>query len=302
MRRELLHPLGKILDAAISDGRPGREKYNKNRLDRPIADLGTSALSPRWPSGIYDVDKLTEGGFYGFTVVGGPKKLGKSMVTAYSTLMAAKAGWRVLMLRGEGTDDQLDLALEKVLFYERDADGVLPAWYFDRWDSERLNPTSGFRVEDAFRAAFDYLDGDTDRLLICIDSINRIARYDSGRDSGDGYLRAISRACQIAQSACESSGGDIGVMMLTETNQRGGFVGMDIEYSAGCLLRLRKSRHFDSAKLVLESRESPGGDLGLHTRNWNTGRFERGTTEVVVNGKYEPETAVDDWAPQRPLF
>ena len=240
--------------------------------------------SPRWPSGIQAVQNKA-GGFYSFTAVSGKKKLGKSMLAVRSSIEAAETDqWYVHFLYGEGTAEQVRGHVRRVLGPERS--GELPQW-MDRWRAVRFGP--GTHIETLVENISVRLPARAERLLIVLDSGNRLARFmQTARRNAMDYLRGLGRICQIAQTSSEESGGAIGWLVLSETNQRGGMVGLDVEHSASCLLYLRSTRNPEAVKMKLESRESEGGDLGTLKRVWQDCRFKHDLEVVKPEAEDEP--------------
>jgi hypothetical protein len=243
---------------------------------KPLEDLSLRAFeqeegqdSPRFPSGILAVQNLS-GGFYAFTAISGKKKLGKTRIGVRCGLEAAQTEeWLVNYYYGENTGGALKGMVRGVLGEERSID--LPEW-MELWRASRFSP--GASVETLVESTSRHIPPSQERLLIIVDSGNRLARY-TGRSKTHrlDYFRALERICQVAQTSSEESGGAIGWLILSETNQRGGMVGLDIEHSAGCLLYLRATRDPDKVRMKLESRESPGGELGVLRRKWETCEF-----------------------------
>lgn len=242
--------------------------------------------SPRWPSGVRLWDDLS-GGAYGFTAISGKKKLGKSIIAVRSSVEAARQGWFTHYCYGENTPGLIASMVARTL-------GPIPAseppeWFVERWRGMRFR--RGHSIEAVMKNVADYTPRDAERILIVLDSINRLARYCPGGE----YLRNLSYICHVAQTMCEDSAGKIGFLVLSETNQRGGMIGLDVEHAAGCLVYLRRTRDPAKVKFTIESRESPSGELGELTRDWENCKFD--TPELVT-----AKTDTDDGDNVLPLF
>lgn len=267
--------LRRIIQGALSDDNRAFEELDVGSIE--LEDSETE--SPRWPSGIQAVQHQA-GGFYGFTAVAGKKKLGKTLIAARSSIEAAQQGWNVHYAYGENTADRVRSMVRRVLGPYRASE--MPPWMERNWRGFRFFP--GSHIDSLMKNVVARIPDEADRVLIVIDSINRLARYSHG-----DYLRALGRICAVCQTAAEESAGHIGFLVLSELNQRGGMVGLDIEHSAGCLLTLRATRKPERVKLTLESRESPGGDLGPHLRRWDEVRFAKELEEVAPEPEKQQE-------------
>ncbi len=280
--------LVRILDAALSTAKRPLESGDIARIE----EVPNETKSPRWWSGLTPVNNMA-GGFYGFTAISGKKKLGKTIIGVRASVEAVKGEWPTHYYYGENTEQRIVGMVRRVL--GPIPSEALPA-YMDRYRYVRFYP--GHSIETIVNDVKRTILPSDERVLICIDSINRLAR-----GTGGDYLRALGRICQVCQTAAEESGGNIGFQVLSETNQRGAMVGMDLEYSASCLLYLRPTKNPEAVKMKLESRESEGGELGTLSRNWAECCFQevkpKGDGELyLVNGEKDP-----DWAPaQSDLF
>jgi hypothetical protein len=235
-----------------------------DELNLTFLDDQEDEHSPRFPSGIVELDNLTGGGFFGFSACAGRKKLGKTMIAVRSAVEAARTGWNVHYTYGENTAARVRSLVKKVL-------GPLaedpPDWFYSNLRGFRFG--DGARVDGLVENVTERIPDDAEKVLVVVDSVNRLARY-----SGSDYLRTLNRICQVAQNSSEVSGGRVAWLVLSELNQRGGMVGMDLEYSAACLLYMRRTKDPDHVKFSVDSRESPGGDLGKLYRNWAQCTFE----------------------------
>lgn len=265
---------GDRLKAILKESlQPKGEKFEELDLGL-IEDEDEDEHSPRFESGILDIQKMS-GGFYSFTAVAGRKKLGKTIIAVRACIESAQpgpnGGWSVHYYYGENTAKRVRGLIKKTLGTLRSDEP--PEWFFDKFRSCRFR--AGASLEGLIHNCATMIPSDAEKVLIAIDSVNRLARY-----AKIEYLRALGKICEIAQASSEESGGRIAWLVLSEMNHKGGMIGMDIEHSAACLLYLRKTKNPDRVKMALESRESQSGDLGSLYRNWAECRFEGGPDEA----------------------
>lgn len=221
-----------------------------------------------WPSGIAGVDRLADGGFYLFSVVGGFEKLGKSMVALISSLMAARTGWRVYFCDGE---DGQDLTCERVeLFLQEDDEASWPDWM---GNFEYIEFGPGENLQGLASIIVDNLAEVDQKVLVVINSINRLAKYSVDSDKGTDYFRALRQIGAWAWSATRLTGGEISTLLVSEVNRAGGYLGQDVGYTADLLLKLEGGEGPREVKMDLKSRRTMGGDLGVYTRHYAFQRF-----------------------------
>jgi len=220
---------------------------------------------PRWPSGIRRLDFKTDGGFYGFSVLASAPKVGKTVVALRSSVMACIDGWNTVYWAGENAEHLLSKRIEAIL-------GPQKSWpvEMERWCGMRFYP--GIHMKDfvakTAEVTLNSPASNSGHVLIVIDSVNRLAKYISEAQNVS-YYRALEGVVRFCQQAAEESGGQIGVLALSELNRQGGAIGLDIEYAAACLLYMKRSprRARDYVRFTLESRETPGGSLGTYWRD-----------------------------------
>jgi hypothetical protein len=257
-------------------------------IDRPaFSERPEQVHIHRWPSGIEAVQERS-GGFYGSTLIGGKQKIGKSTVEIRSSLESALTGWTVVYCDGENDWDEI----------ERRAWNVLGPGGFDRlplWHPIIFGRAVTLQLL-ADQIAME-IDREDERVLICIDSLNRLTKRMVSVDNaprryrgGGGYFRALEDVCEWAQACTKLSEGQIGVMMTTEQNRAGTIVGMDAEYSCQVVLYLRPGSDEHAVEFEMLSRRTPGGKLGDHERI-----FTR--CEFVPLAEKRPDPDFDDDEP-----
>ena len=219
------------------------------------------------PSGIEAVDKLS-GGFYDLAVIAGHYKLGKSLAALRSGLKAAESGWTVFYLDGENDPSTLR---RRIINYFGCDFTQWPEWYADRFILRRFGPQA--TIEQIAVFASDRLTEADDRVVIVIDSVNRLAkRVSSNKETP--YFEALGNVVDWSQNVACLSGGKVAVLLVSELNRRGQATGLDVEYSASTILYVRGEPTSQEVELQLISRRTLGGNLGTYRRVYSRCAFE----------------------------
>ncbi len=256
--------------------------------------LGEGEAAMRWPSGIRDVEnRIALGGFYGFSVITGKYKLGKSIAAFASAALAAEAGIRVVYVDAEL--DALQLTTRMQRFGGADWWARNKARFTIRM---LMGPSSLQTLVDDIAAQ---LEPDTDRLLVVLDSIsrvaeriemhNRIAPREKGNYArGIDYWAALGMVTNWCAKVRRLAPTRIGVLVTSEENSHGTSKGQKIEYAGDMALRVKGRANSDVVDLSVPfSREGGEGELGPYTREWRATRFVPVETQMrLVKGE-------DDW-------
>ena len=248
-----------------------------------------------WPSGVRAIDAMS-GGFYGTTLIGGHHKIGKSLMLLRSSLLAATCGWTVLYFDGENEIDELQTRIANC---QADVGGLdLRTWYPITFGMN----ASLLKLADK---AWQQVDEDDPRLLICIDSLNRLAKRmcisweaepERKYRGAGGYFQALTEICEWSQAVTRLSQGNIGVMMTTEQNRAGKIVGMDPEYTCQCIVYISKhSEEPGSIDLTMDSRRTRGGPLGEHVRDYSRCYFRSVFESEDSPQPFRPDVSIDDY-------
>ena len=231
----------------------------------PCASL--PAEPPKFPTGLPALDALTGGG-YGMTVVAGAPKVGKSLVAVCAAVEAARRGWEVVYFNCELTQYEMLTRLKR---YTRGDMGPL------KKNLLIVDPTSGFQPLDAAKIVRNRIDpvrAEQDRVLIIIDSINRIANLSGTGSRADGYWRTMEAWSEWLRNAAKSSEGNVASMIISELNGQDHIKGRNLEYAANLVVRM-KATEGDIVEIdVPYARGSRGGDCGFHERVWQEARFK----------------------------
>jgi predicted ATP-dependent serine protease len=227
------------------------------------------AQTVRFPSGIGDVNERC-GGFYGVTTIVADTGLGKSMAAIGSAVECALAGIKVVYVNAE-----LPMRPFSHRVKTRVNSSVSEVPLSERAELMRRNfmpytARGGLSFEDITRAVLSCITPKDKRVLVVLDSVNTITEMSDGED----YFEMLNRLGLWAMESRRGSEGDIGWILVSETNQRGEVKGGKLGFLSDVVLHLAKTDHEEYVKLVvMKGREGGGGDLGQFYREWQTGHF-----------------------------
>jgi predicted ATP-dependent serine protease len=222
----------------------------------------------RWQSGVRKLDD-DYGGFYGLTVVGGPTGAGKSMLALGSSLLAAESAMCVVYFDAENPtrvvqdrfarwygESEASAALERIAGY----------WH-------RFPVLPGATLEDLVVKIQSVHALRHRGLLIVVDSLNTLAEFDAktSADSFDSMRDLLFWLDELVRF----TDGDVSSLVVSELNAGGELKGRKSAYIASLVLRMEADDVTpDVVRLAItKSRDGRAGDLGLHLRKWQTGRF-----------------------------
>lgn len=188
---------------------------------------------PRYAGGLYDLE-VVAGGLYGLAVIAGAPKSGKSLLALRCALDTARQAETLVVY--------VDLELDSGTYARRllgacgaRTQGELPSWIPDHM---RIIDGRDAGVEELSDGIAEQLDDQHERVLIVIDSINRLAKNQQLHRK-DAYFDALSAVVSWARRAMTLSHGQIGAILVSEVNRAGQITGQDPEYAADCLVTLR---------------------------------------------------------------
>ena len=231
----------------------------------PTDDL-PDTITPFWKTGCDAVDALTGGGA-GMVVCAGMPKVGKSLIALSSSVEAARAGFKTVYVNAEMSSGHL---LRRFHNYMKKVDPIVgknlhiahvgPGLTIDTLYAEIKN----FAIED-----------DTDKLLIILDSVNRIVEFGCSADgSEDGYWKLLADWSAWAMNSRRASEGKISWLLISELNSQGSVKGRNLEYTADIVMRINATGVEDVVEIdVPYSRISKSGRIGMAFRDFTTGRF-----------------------------
>ena len=218
-----------------------------------------------WPSGLKGVDDRA-GGFYRCSVIGGPEKLGKSIIALRSSLLAAEHGWRVLYYDGEDGPGLNHERICNALAADREQ---WPGW-MDNFTARCFGV--GQTVKGIAQDAANHVGPTDEKILITLNSVNRLGKR-MQRAEDVSYFQCLQRINEWAWSLSNYTQGRISTLLVSEVNRAGRFTGQDVEYAADLLLLLEKGDESREVNMVLHSRRTAGGDLGVYIRHYHACRF-----------------------------
>lgn len=225
------------------------------------------ALTPRWRSGLGELDDIT-GGRYGVTVVAGAKKLGKSMIGIGMACETAMDGACVVYLNAEIPKVQL---ANRILRY---CEGAIPQQIAENFHPIMVSP--GATLDRIRQLIGEAIDPSAEHLLVVVDSINSVSEALGDND----YFKSIREVANMVAIPRKHTEGRISGILVSETNRDGGAKGGKLEYLADLILLLKKTDDGpDFASIEIDaSRESSLGDnfgqLGIFRRDFYRGRFQ----------------------------
>ena len=237
-----------------------------HEIEMATADEVVTESSPSWPTGITAVDEMT-GGAQGMTVIAGAPKLGKSMVGVSSAVEAARQGWRVVYVNAELTRSGI---VKRFKSYMGEADHEVVR----RIQIANVGPgLSMARFADEVDAVVDH---DDRKIMIVLDSINRIVDLGVTADGENAYWSLLRSWSNWAMTSRRVSEGKIGWTIISELAAHGGVKGKTLEYTADLVVRMQDAGVPNTVNVdVPYSRFSEGGEAGDHTREFSRGRFVR---------------------------
>ncbi len=225
---------------------------------------------PKFPTGVTAVDRLTSGGGYGLTTVGGDAKVGKTMFSMGTAVSSARAGWRVIYINAE-----LDRS-EAIQAVARFCGGVkIPQYVTDMMTL--VTPDYTFSPLDAVTRVNESVQFGDDRILIILDSINALVDLSSdGVGPAMDYWAANSMWRNFAVRTTRKTLGKIAFLVVSETNKDGAIKGRSLEFKSDLVIRIQRDKEDDGMVSidVTHSRSTRSGELGRFRRSWLSGKFE----------------------------
>jgi hypothetical protein len=223
-------------------------------------------MTPFWKTGCDAVDKLTGGGA-GMVVCAGMPKVGKSLIALSSSVEAARAGFKTVYVNAEMSSGHL---LRRFHNYMKKVDPIVG----ENLHIAHVGP--GLTIDALYAEIKNFaIDDETEKILIILDSINRIVEFGCSADgSEDGYWKTLADWSAWAMNSRRASEGKISWLLISELNSQGSVKGRNLEYTADIVLRLQSSGVEDVVEIdVPYSRISKSGNIGMAFRDFSTGRF-----------------------------
>lgn len=226
--------------------------------------------SPHFPSSCAPIDEILDGkGLYGVTTIAGAPKVGKSLMALSCAIESARAGWRVIYCNAEMSRAHFGQRLRN---YMGRVDPIV---------AEQLkiaHVTTGISQSFLLDALVDErVEAVDDRLLIVLDSINRIVDMGTTEESEAGYWRLLRDWSAWAMNTRRSTEGAVSWVIVSELAQHGGVKGRSLEYLSDVVVRINATGTDDIVEVDIPySRATRGGYIGALRRDFKTGRFLRG--------------------------
>ena len=253
---------GRQLASALHDGR-------RNVLS-PIEwtdanDPGTGVETIHWQTGCQAIDEKIRGG-YGMTVIAGAPKVGKSLLAISSAIEAARSGWSVVYANAE-------MSLNHILERMRNYCGTFDPAVGENLHLAQVGP--GITIDKLYEEIErEAIEDDTDKLLIVLDSINRITDFSASGETEGSYWQSLQDWSAWAMNSRRSTEGRISWLIVSELNQRGDVKGLNLQYTADLVIRMSASEAPDVAIIDIPySRATRAEAVGPTIRDFQTGRF-----------------------------
>ncbi len=200
----------------------------------------------RWGSGIEALDVVT-GGFYGNTILGGEAGVAKSILALGSSLLAAKAGFRVIYANCELMDGEIMRRVGG--FLQAADDPCLSRWEFHNFYEECT--FQGFANDVS-----EYVHFDDERVLVVVDSLNSFIRKQGGRD----YFHHVDELVGWTETCVRKSAGKLCFLLISELNKGGGIKGETGEYVCALSVRMKHAdKNPDAIDISTEKGREGGG-------------------------------------------
>lgn len=226
--------------------------------------------SPHYPIGCTPVDEILAGmGGVGVTVLAGQPKVGKSLMALSAAVESARAGWRVIYVNAEMSRAHIGLRLSNYM-------GKLDQGVVDRM--KIANVTTGITLDGLFAEVEKEVRVDDDKLLIVLDSINRIVDMGQTEGGENAYWRLLRDWSSWAMNSRRATEGRIGWLIVSELAAQGHVKGRSLEYLADVVIRISSTDVEDVVDVdVPYSRSTRSGNAGALFRDFSRGLFLRGS-------------------------
>jgi hypothetical protein len=256
---------GKIL---VSELKAGKEMIYQpiewQEVDDPILET-----SPHYPTGCEAVDEILSGmGGVGVTVLAGQPKVGKSLMAVSTAVESARAGWRVVYVNAEMSRAHIGLRLLNYM-------GKLDQRVVDQM--KIANVTTGITLDGLFKEVEKEVEVNDGKLLIVLDSINRIVDMGQTEGGENAYWRLLRDWSAWAMNSRRATEGRIGWLIVSELAAQGHVKGRSLEYLSDVVIRINATDVEDVVDVdVPYSRSTRSGNAGALFRDFARGTFIKG--------------------------
>ena len=264
LREDAKHVPGIFLRAKIEQGFAVDAPAAERMLPKEAYDE-----TPRFPTGIPALDHATRGGVYGVVALGGSAGAGKSMLAAQIAVENALLGVRVVFFEAEMDERQTMVRLMRAAgpkFREIVSRDPL---YPGPLVPIALSPHA--RIETLQKLIYESLALEDERLLVIVDSVNTVAESMGDEFEYFDAIRDISTKLALARRI---SHGKVGVILVSELNQRGDLKGAKLEFLVDLSIRVRGTGVSEICEIeVTKGREGGRGELGCFLVDWRNGKL-----------------------------
>ncbi len=189
-------------------------------------DMHPKYTTHHFSSGCQALDHAFGEGAYGVFGFSGDPGIGKSWIGINAALRSMLRGWTVEYVNTELEHGEFS---ERALLVNRHV-GV------EDWSKLGVWSIPGrISVREVITKLKDRVElGKTEKMMIVMDSVNRLATFCHGN-----YLRDLADWTELSRSMVHASGGLIGVMMVSELNKAGNEKGEQVRYLASVVARMK---------------------------------------------------------------
>jgi hypothetical protein len=116
-----------------------------------------------------------------------------------------------------------------------------------------------------------------DRMLVVLDSINRVVDMSQADSSDHGYWYMMREWQEWLRRCSQISEGRLASVVVSELNTGGHIKGRSLEYAADLCVSIEPVKDMPDGTVEISvpyARASAGGSVGLFKLEWTTGRFE----------------------------
>jgi predicted ATP-dependent serine protease len=207
-------------------------------------------------------------GGVGVTVLAGQPKVGKSLMSLSCGIESAKAGWRVIYVNAEMSRAHIGLRLLNYM-------GKIDPQVASRM--KIANVTTGITIDGLYDEIEKEVEPTDTKLLIILDSINRIVDMGQSEGGENAYWRLLRDWSAWAMNSRRSTEGRIGWLIVSELAAQGHVKGRSLEYLADVVIRLNSTDVPDVIDVDIPySRSTRSGSIGALFRDFARGIFIKG--------------------------
>jgi archaellum biogenesis ATPase FlaH len=231
---------------------------------------------PRIHTGLELLDHKTGGGIYGFTALAGDSGVGKSTIAFNVAMRAHLEGWRTLYIAAEM--DAQDYQSRAMRYY-----GIRDSRILEKLPVV-AHVSDGVALESIYDLVMTLPEESTERILIVIDSLTKVAAYTDSGGGGHSFFDAMNKLTRMCEAAVRYGDRRICALVTSELNKDRQALGMRIIYSASLVVQLSQAK--DDPKAIYASipkarYSAKSNQFGPYEYDWAAHRLRYHGTETV---------------------